>query len=175
MLKVVVTCLISILVFSSCNTTAQFQKSFDNNQGVLVIPLKYLKKSNTPDNIAQLINHKLSLVIVNVGTKQKITKSVTMSLNNKYVVSNGFAPGSYEVVKSYYLKGVVKEHVSDESIMFTIKPGEFNVLPDALNFSVYQDNAGKYWLTKRFVKIKYSESKKLKETLESMMPSTAVE
>jgi len=175
MLKLVTTCLVSLFLFSSCNTTAQFQKSFDNNQGVLVIPLNYKKNPETPSDIAQLINHKLSLVIVNVETKSKVTKTVTMSLNNNYVVSNGFAPGNYEVVESYYLKGVEKEHKSEESIMFTIKDGEFTVLPDALHYSVYRDQIGDYWLTKRFLKFKYSDRKALQETLESMMPTSVPE
>ena len=175
MLKLVLTCVVSIFLFASCNTTAQFQKSFDNNQGVLVVPLDYNKNPNTPSDIAQLINHKLSLVIVNVDSKSKFTKSVTMSLNNKYMVMNGIAPGNYEVVQSYYLKGVVKEHVAEESIMFTVKEGEFSVLPDVLVYSVYKGPKGIYWLTKRFSKFKYSERKQLKETLESMMPATVSE
>tara|TARA_B110000881_G_scaffold173775_1_gene157980 strand:+ start:434 stop:961 length:528 start_codon:yes stop_codon:yes gene_type:complete len=173
MLKLIISCLVSLFVFTSCNTTAQFQKSFDNNQGILAISLNYVKKRQTPDNIAQLIDHKLSLVIINQDTKAKMTKNVTMSLNNKFIVTNGIAPGNYEVVQSYYLKGVVKEHKTEESIMFTIKAGEFNVLPDVLNYSVYRDGAGVYWLTKQFTKLKYRDRKALKETLESMMPSTS--
>ena len=173
MLKLVLTCVVSIFLFASCNTTAQFQKSFDNNQGILAIPLNYIK-SNTPDNIAQLINHKLYLEIINVDTKQKISKSVLMSLTNPYLIFTGLEPGEYEVKESYYLKGVQKEHITDESSFFIIKAGEFSVLSESLHYQVFRDGAGEYWLTKQFRRYPYNKQKALKESLESMMPAPVV-
>ncbi|BCE03266.1 hypothetical protein [Marinicellulosiphila megalodicopiae] len=168
MFKLISTLFIFLIILSSCNSTAQFQKSFENNQGVLIIPLTYLKR-DTPNNIASLINHRLTLEMINLDTKAKISKTVVISLNNKYIVFKDFAPGSYEVVKSYYLVNSKKDLISEERIKFTMQAGEFTVLPDALNYTVYQDNAGTYWLTKKFLPFPRSESVKLENTLKQMI------